>query len=190
MAQTGQHRSALVWTVAEKDAAGVLKLSDRAASWPKSTSGCTGVFGTIELASPVSSYPLGFQHTARITADRLALVGRCGARHPPDCRSGPEPRPARCRRAGRSAGGRDAARARSGRCPIAQALRTLAQSRQFHRRTGDRWADALVRDQGPHRVGHAPPRHGGQCSATPILKRFFMDEARGMSGDLPELLRA
>jgi 2-octaprenyl-6-methoxyphenol hydroxylase len=25
---------------------------------------------------------------------------------------------------------------------------------------------------------------------TPLLKRFFMDEARGMSGDLPELLRA
>jgi 2-octaprenyl-6-methoxyphenol hydroxylase len=24
---------------------------------------------------------------------------------------------------------------------------------------------------------------------TPLLKQFFMDEARGVSGDLPELLR-
>ncbi len=34
-----------------------------------------GMLGEIVLASPRSSYPLGYHHAATITADRLALVG-------------------------------------------------------------------------------------------------------------------
>ena len=34
-----------------------------------------GLYGAVSVAGPRSSYPLGFHHTARITAPRLALVG-------------------------------------------------------------------------------------------------------------------
>jgi 2-octaprenyl-6-methoxyphenol hydroxylase len=37
---------------------------------------------------------------------------------------------------------------------------------------------------------HGPPlRHGRRAAPAP-LKRWFMDEARGMSGKLPDLLKA
>ncbi|WP_274963258.1 FAD-dependent monooxygenase, partial [Thioclava electrotropha] len=70
----GQHRSALVWTVDEKDAAGVLKLSDRAflAEVHKRMG---DLLGELTLNSSRSSYPLSFQHTAKIVEHRLALVG-------------------------------------------------------------------------------------------------------------------
>ncbi len=70
----GRHRSALVWTVDEKDAAGTLKLSDRAflAEVDKRMG---DIFGEITSIGPRSSFPLGFHHTAKITAPRLALVG-------------------------------------------------------------------------------------------------------------------
>ena len=70
----GQHRSALVWTVDEKDAAGVLKLSDRAflAEVHKRMG---DLLGELTLNSGRSSYPLSFQHTAKIVEHRLALIG-------------------------------------------------------------------------------------------------------------------
>src|SRR5690606_42073299 len=73
----GSHRSALVWTVNERDAAGVLALSDRAfvAEVEKRMH---GIYGAIDVDGPRSSYPLGFHHTAKITAQRLALVGDAG----------------------------------------------------------------------------------------------------------------
>ena len=108
----GTYRSALVWTVDEKDAAGTLKLSDRAflAEVGKRMG---SLFGKITSVGPRSSFPLGFHHTARITADRLALIGDAGTRHSPDRRAGSQSRPARCRGAGRCAGGGYAARASS-----------------------------------------------------------------------------
>ena len=43
----------------------------------------------------------------------------------------------------------------------------------------------------PGRLPSAIRRLGmAAIQRTPTLKRFFMDEARGMSGKLPELLRA
>src|SRR5690606_4697625 len=58
----------------ERDAAGVLALGDRAflAEVAKRTH---GVLGAVTSAGVRQSYPLSFQHTARITAQRLALVG-------------------------------------------------------------------------------------------------------------------
>jgi 2-octaprenyl-6-methoxyphenol hydroxylase len=52
--------------------------------------------------------------------------------------------------------------------------------------------DGLVRLFGiPGRLPSAVRRLGmGVVQRTGWLKRFFMDEARGMSGELPELLRA
>lgn len=69
-----RHRSALVWTVAERDAAAVLALPERAflAEVEKRMG---GIFGAIAIASPRSSYPLNFHHTARMVDQRLALVG-------------------------------------------------------------------------------------------------------------------
>ena len=52
--------------------------------------------------------------------------------------------------------------------------------------------DALVRLFGiPGRLPSLVRRMGmGVIQRTGLIKRFFMDEARGMSGDLPALLRA
>ncbi len=67
-------RSALVWTVETKDAAGVLALNDTAFAAEVSKR-MGGLLGDITIAAPRSSYPLGFHHAATITAERLALVG-------------------------------------------------------------------------------------------------------------------
>ena len=68
------HRSAIVWTVDAKDAAGMLKLGDRG-FLAEAEKRMGGFLGTLSHASPRASYPLGFHHAARIVADRLALVG-------------------------------------------------------------------------------------------------------------------
>src|SRR5690606_25536634 len=73
----GQHRSALVWTVNERDATGMLALSDRAFT-AEVEKRMPGAFGEVAVDGPRSSYPLGFHHTAKITAQRLALVGDAG----------------------------------------------------------------------------------------------------------------
>jgi len=67
-------RSALVWTVDTKDAAGVLALNETAfAAEVGKRSG--GLLGDFTVAAPRSSYPLSFQHAATVTALRLVLVG-------------------------------------------------------------------------------------------------------------------
>ncbi|MFM6829144.1 MAG: FAD-dependent monooxygenase, partial [Novosphingobium sp.] len=70
----GVHRSALVWTVAEKDAAAVLAMPE-AMFLNEVSQRMHGIFGAIKLASPRTSYPLNFHHTAKIVSERLALVG-------------------------------------------------------------------------------------------------------------------
>ena len=70
----GTHRSALVWTVDDADAAGTLKLGDRA-FLAEVTKRMGDMFGAITSVGARSSYPLGFHHTAKITETRLALIG-------------------------------------------------------------------------------------------------------------------
>ena len=70
----GRHRSALVWTVAERDGKGVMALSDKAFI-AEAHKRMGDIFGQLELAAPRISYPLGFHHAGRIVEDRLALVG-------------------------------------------------------------------------------------------------------------------
>jgi 2-octaprenyl-6-methoxyphenol hydroxylase len=183
-----QHRSALVWTVPEKDAEGVLKLSDRAflAELEKRMQ---GLFGTIRLNSPRSSYPLGFQHTARITAERLALVG--------DAAHGIHPIAGQ----GLNLGLRDVGALvevlvegmRLGLDPgDAQLLTRYENWRNLDNFSVALATDSLTRLFGVKgRTASAIRRLGmAGVQRAPFLKRFFMDEARGMSGDLPELLRA
>ncbi len=72
--QNGSGRSALVWTVAAKDAAGVMALSDSAFAH-EAAKRAGGLLGELSSAAPRTSWPLGFHHAARITDTRLVLVG-------------------------------------------------------------------------------------------------------------------
>jgi len=184
----GAHRSALVWTVAEKDAPAVLALSERA-FLAEVDKRMHGIFGAVTLNSPRSSYPLSFQHTARITAERLALIG--------DAAHGIHPIAGQ----GLNLGLRDVGALvevlvdgmRIGLEPgDAQLLRRYERWRAVDSFTVALATDALTRLFGiPGRLPSAIRRFGmaGVQRIGP-LKRWFMDEARGVSGKLPELLSA
>lgn len=186
--EAGRHRSALVWTVGEDDAAGMLKLSDRAflAELEKRMG---DMFGQLTAIGARSSFPLGFHHTARITAPRLALVG--------DAAHGIHPIAGQ----GLNLGLRD----------VGTLVEVLAEGARLGLEPGDaqllaryeRWrgldsfmvalaTDGLTRLFGvPGNTASAVRRLGmAGVERLPPLKRWFMDEARGMAGDLPELLRA
>ena len=147
-----------------------------------------GFLGRLGPLSPRASYPLGFHHAARITAERLALIG--------DAAHGIHPIAGQ----GLNLGFRDVA--------------TLAQVLVEGKRTGldlgdpallaryQRWrgldtfmvaavTDGLTRLFGiPGRTASAVRRFGlSAVQAIPPLKDRFMAEARGESGDLPKLLR-
>ena len=70
----GRHRSALVWTVSEKDAGGVIAMSD-AMFVNEVESRMHGVLGKIALSAPRMSYPLRFHHAGHVIDDRLAVIG-------------------------------------------------------------------------------------------------------------------
>jgi len=72
--EDGTPRSALVWSIANDKAAGLLKLDDTAFA-AEAEAAMGGFLGDIRLLTPRSSYPLGFHHATRITDRRLALVG-------------------------------------------------------------------------------------------------------------------
>lgn len=186
--ERGAHRSALVWTVPEKDAAGVLKLSDRAflAEVDKRMG---NLFGEITGVGPRASFPLGFHHAAKITGHRLALVG--------DAAHGIHPIAGQ----GLNLGLRD----------VGALVEVIAEGLRLGLEPGDaqllaryeRWrgldslmvavaTDGLTRLFGlPGGAASAVRRIGmaGVQRAAP-LKHWFMDEARGVSGNLPEMLKA
>ncbi len=184
----GQHRSALVWTVDEKHAAGVLKMGDRAflAEVEKRMG---DILGTLELNSGRSSYPLSFQHTARIVSERMALVG--------DSAHGMHPIAGQ----GLNLGLRD----------VGALIEALEEARRLGLDLGDaqvlkryeKWraldsimvmgaTDTLTRLFGvPGKAASAIRRLGmAGVQRSGWLKRFFMDEARGVSGDVPELMKS
>lgn len=184
----GQHRSALVWTVSEKDAAGVLKMSDRA-FLHEAHKRMGDVLGTLSLNSPRSSFPLSFQHTVRIVGDRMALVG--------DSAHGMHPIAGQ----GLNLGLRD----------VGALVDVLSDARRLGMDIGDaqvlaryeKWraldsvmvmtaTDSLTRLFGvPGKTASAVRRLGmAGVQRSGWLKRFFMDEARGISGDVPELMQA
>jgi 2-octaprenyl-6-methoxyphenol hydroxylase len=184
----GTHRSSLVWTVSEADGAGVMKLGDRAflAEVEKRMG---GVLGKVKTVGHRSSWPLGFHHTAKITAERLALIG--------DSAHGIHPIAGQ----GLNLGLRD----------VGALVEVLAEGARLGLDPGDpellkryeTWrgldsfmvalaTDGLTRLFGvPGKTASAVRRLGmAAVQRTPLLKSFFMDEARGVSGDLPEILRA
>ena len=186
--EEGRHRSALVWTVSEDDAAGMLKLSDRAFN-AELIKRMNDMFGDIVSVGPRSSFPLGFHHTAKITEQRLALVG--------DAAHGIHPIAGQ----GLNLGLRDVGAlvevldegARLGLDPgDAQLLARYERWRGLDSFTVALATDGLTRLFGiPGDTASAIRRFGmAGVERLPLLKRWFMDEARGMAGDLPELLRA
>lgn len=182
----GGHRSALVWTVAETDGAAMLSLSSRA-FLAEAQKRMGGMLGTIELAAPLSSYPLGFHHAGRITTDRLALVG--------DAAHGIHPIAGQ----GVNLGYRDAAAlaevliegVRLGLDPgDHQLLQRYERWRGLDTFLVASATDGLTRLFGvPGRTASKVRRFGiGAVERIAPLKDFFMAEARGESGALPKLL--
>ena len=173
--------------MAEKDAAGVLALSERG-FLAEVDKRMHGILGKVSLNSARSSYPLSFQHTAKITAERLALVG--------DAAHGIHPIAGQ----GLNLGLRDVGALievlvegmRLGLDPgDAQLLKRYERWRSVDSFTVALATDGLTRLFGvPGRTASAIRRFGmaGVQRSGP-LKRFFMNEARGVSGQLPELLR-
>lgn len=184
----GTHRCSLVWTVSEEDGKAVTKLGDRAFK-AEVQKRMGDILGEIKTVGPRSSWPLGFHHTAKITAERLVLIG--------DSAHGLHPIAGQ----GLNLGLRDvgalvevlADGARIGLDPgDPQLLKRYENWRGL-----DSFMVALATDGltwlfgVPGKTASAVRRLGmSAVQRTPMLKTFFMDEARGVSGDLPELLKA
>jgi len=181
------HRSAIVWSVKAKDGPAMLKLGDRA-FLAEAEKRMGGFLGALSHASPRASYPLGFHHAARVTAERLVLVG--------DAAHGIHPIAGQ----GLNLGFRD----------VATLAQVLVEGKRLGMDLGDaqllaryqRWrgldtfavaaaTDGLTRLFGvPGRTASAVRRFGiSAVNAIPPLKARFMAEARGEAGDLPKLLQ-
>jgi 2-octaprenyl-6-methoxyphenol hydroxylase len=185
--EAGKHRSAIVWSVSRQDAPGYRKLSPRAlAAEIEKASG--GMLGKVEMAAPVSGYPLGFHHAARITDTRLALIG--------DSAHGIHPIAGQ----GLNLGLRD----------VAAMAEVLVDGARLGLDFGDaqllaryeRWrsvdtllvavaTDSLNRLFGiPGKTASAVRRAGlSAVQRFKPAKALFMSEARGEAGDLPKLLQ-
>jgi 2-octaprenyl-6-methoxyphenol hydroxylase len=181
------HRSAIVWSVPNEDATGWLSLSDEDFA-AEAQAAMGGFLGAIEMLAPRSSFPLGFHHAARITANRLALVGDAAhAIHP-------------IAGQGLNLGFRD----------VAALAEVLVEGARLGLDLGDRqlldryqrWrsldalsvafaTDSLTRIYGiPGATASAVRRFGmGLVGRISPLRNRLMREARGTSGDLPLLLR-
>ncbi|HEX8485138.1 UbiH/UbiF/VisC/COQ6 family ubiquinone biosynthesis hydroxylase [Sphingomonas sp.] len=181
------HRSAIVWTVAAGDAAGMMKLGDRGVL-AEAEKRMGGFLGALSAPSPRASYPLGFHHAARVTAERLVLVGDAGHGIHPIAGQG------------LNLGFRD----------VATLAEVLVEGKRLGLDLGDaallaryqRWrgadtlmvamaTDTLTRLFGvPGKAASAVRRFGiSAVNAFPALKARFMAEARGEAGDLPKLLQ-
>ncbi|MFL6840849.1 MAG: FAD-dependent monooxygenase [Sphingomicrobium sp.] len=181
------HRSAIVWSVPNADAAGWLALSD-VDFGAEAEAAMGGFLGKVALLAPRSTFPLGFHHAAQITANRLALVGDSAhAIHP-------------IAGQGLNLGFRDSA-------ALAE---VLVEGARLGLDLGDRplldryqrWrsldalsvafaTDSLTRIYGvPGRTASAIRRFGmGLIERIGPVKNRLMNEARGTSGELPLLLR-
>ena len=183
----GGHRSAIVWSVREVDAPGLLALSDDQFAG-EAHAAMGGFLGTLATLAPRSSYPLGFHHAARITDDRLAMIGDAAhAVHP-------------IAGQGLNLGFRDVAALTQVLVEGARLGLDLGDRQLLDRYQRWRGLDTLsvaVATDGLNRLYSVPGktasavRRFGMAMVDRIgpLKERLMSEARGISGDLPLLLR-
>lgn len=182
----GRHRCAFVWSVHEKDAPAFMKLGPRGykAEMQKRMG---GILGDIEEIAPRSVYPLSFQHTAKLTAQRMVLVG--------DSAHGIHPIAGQ----GFNLGLRDVATLAEVLVDAARLGLDLGDAQVLERY--ERWrgldnlavaaaTDGLTRLFGvPGKAASAIRRFGlAGVQRSGLAKQFFMAEARGETGDLPKLL--
>ena len=181
------HRSAIVWSVPKADAAGWLSLTDQQFAG-EAQAAMGGFLGTIKMAAPRSTYPLGFHHAAQITSERLALVGDAAhAIHP-------------IAGQGLNLGFRDAAALTQVLVEGARLGLDLGDKQLLDRY--QRWraidalsvafaTDSLTRIYGiPGNTASAVRRFGmGLINRISPIRNKLMSEARGTSGELPLLLR-
>jgi 2-octaprenyl-6-methoxyphenol hydroxylase len=185
--EDGRSRSAIVWSVKARDAAPMLALPDRALAH-EIEKRMGGFLGAVALAGPRWNYPLGFHHSARITAARLALIG--------DAAHGIHPIAGQ----GLNLGFRDAAALAEVLVEGARLGLDLGGAQLLERY--ERWrsldtlmvamaTDSLTRLYGvPGRAASALRRFGmGAVERIGPLKARLMAEARGESGEMPLLLR-
>jgi 2-octaprenyl-6-methoxyphenol hydroxylase len=183
----GRPRSAIVWTVDESAAAGARKLGPKALA-AEIEARIDGTLGDVEVIAPQAVWPLGFHHAERFVADRLVLAG--------DAAHGMHPIAGQ----GLNVGWRDVAALtevlveglRTGQDIGAPAL--LARYSAWRRLDTTMVlaaTDTLNRLFAlPGRLPAAVRRFGlAAVDRVPPLKRRFMDEARGETGELPALLR-
>ncbi len=183
---SGANRSAIVWTVENDAAAGTVKLGPRAlaAEIEKRTG---GLLGTVTVIAPAASYPLGYHHAAAYTADRLVLIG--------DAAHGIHPIAGQ----GLNMGLRDVAALTevlvdSARLGLDLGSDAVTARYSAWRRLDNSMVGAVT--DGLNRLfalpGAAPAaaRRFGLAAVEriPLLKRRFMAEARGETGDRPKLL--
>jgi 2-octaprenyl-6-methoxyphenol hydroxylase len=183
----GRHRSAIVWSQTRSDAPAYMKLSDRAFA-AELEKAMGHMLGSVEIAAPLASYPLGFHHCTTITAQRLVLIG--------DSAHGIHPIAGQ----GLNLGLRD----------VATLAEVLTDGMRLGLDFGDaqllerygRWrsidtlmvsvaTDSLNRlFSVPGKTASAVRRFGlSLVQRTQPVKGFFMAEARGESGALPKLLQ-
>jgi 2-octaprenyl-6-methoxyphenol hydroxylase len=183
----GGHRSAIVWSVQDEDAAGWLSLNDEDFA-AEAEAAMGGFLGKIAMLAPRSSYPLGFHHAAQITSKRLALAGDAAhAIHP-------------IAGQGLNLGFRD----------VAALAEVLVEGARLGLDLGDkqlldryqRWrsldalsvaftTDSLARIYSvPGKTASGIRRFGmGLVGRISPVRNRLMNEARGTSGELPLLLR-
>ena len=181
------NRSAIVWTVEDDAAPGTLKLGPRALA-AEITKRIGGVLGRIEMLAPASSYPLGYHHAASYTAERLVLIG--------DAAHGIHPIAGQ----GLNMGLRDVAALTevlvdSVRLGLDIGAPAVTDRYSAWRRLDNSMVgavtDTLNRLFALKGRGPATVRRLGLAAVErlPPLKRLFMAEARGETGERPRLLR-
>jgi 2-octaprenyl-6-methoxyphenol hydroxylase len=183
----GEHRSGIVWSQTRSDAPAYMKLSPRAFS-AELEKAMGGMLGAVALAAPLSSYPLGFHHCAKIYAERLVLIG--------DSAHGIHPIAGQ----GLNLGLRDVAALTQVLVEGARLGLDLADTQLLERygrwRSVDTLMVAVATDSLnrlfsiPGKTASAVRRFGmGVVQRARPAKAMFMSEARGESGDLPRLLK-
>lgn len=183
----GRHRSAMVWSVPPKSAPAMVALNDRAFG-AEATRMAGAILGEMMPITRRSTYPLGFLHSGKITADRMVLIG--------DAAHGIHPIAGQ----GLNLGFRD----------VATLAEILVEGKRLGMDLGDaqllaryeRWRsfdnlNVAVATDGLTRLFGVPGQTASRVRSiglravakVPAIKSFFMAEARGEAGDLPRLLR-